>query len=47
MQGIRNVVVHEYFRVDLEILWQTITQDLTSLVPALREAVRGARPAGS
>lgn len=38
MRGIRNVVVHEYFRVDLQILWKTVTQDLPSLVPALREA---------
>ncbi|MFW6118906.1 MAG: DUF86 domain-containing protein [Planctomycetota bacterium] len=36
MQGIRNIVVHEYFRVDLEILWQTITHDLPPLVPVLK-----------
>lgn len=37
MKGIRNVVVHEYFRVDLQILWQTITRDLPALVPILQE----------
>ncbi len=35
MRGIRNIVVHEYFRVDVAILWQTITQNLPPLVPML------------
>jgi uncharacterized protein with HEPN domain len=35
MQGIRNVVVHEYFRLDVAILWQTITQSLPPLIPHL------------
>lgn len=26
--GMRNKVVHEYFGVDDEILWKTITEDL-------------------
>jgi uncharacterized protein with HEPN domain len=28
--------VHEYFRVDVDILWHTITGDLPTLVPFLR-----------
>ncbi len=40
MQAIRNVVVHEYFRVDVAILWQTITQNLPPLVPVLQEILR-------
>lgn len=35
MQGIRNIIVHEYFRLDVAILWQTITQNLPPLVPML------------
>ncbi|MBU1566219.1 MAG: DUF86 domain-containing protein [Proteobacteria bacterium] len=31
MKGIRNVLVHEYFGVDAEVLWRTITEDLPSL----------------
>lgn len=33
MIGMRNKVLHEYFGVDVEILWQTIQEDL----PPLRE----------
>jgi uncharacterized protein with HEPN domain len=33
--GMRNRIVHDYFEVDLEIVWQTVQQDL----PALREQI--------
>lgn len=36
MRGLRNVVTHGYFAVSLDILWQTITDDLPPLPPALR-----------
>jgi uncharacterized protein with HEPN domain len=35
MRGIRNVVAHEYFGVDAEILWQTARNDLPPLAPLL------------
>jgi uncharacterized protein with HEPN domain len=28
IRAIRNVIVHEYFRVDLSIIWETIQTDL-------------------
>ena len=31
----RNKVIHEYFGVDLEVIWRTVREDL----PALRAAV--------
>jgi hypothetical protein len=31
MVGVRNKILHEYFGVDVEILWQTIQEDLPSL----------------
>lgn len=37
MQGIRNVVVHEYFRIDELILWDTVERDLPPLVPMLED----------
>lgn len=35
MRGIRNAIVHEYFRIDVAVLWDTITHDLPPLVAAL------------
>jgi uncharacterized protein with HEPN domain len=36
MQAMRNFVFHEYFRMDVGILWQTVTQNLPPLIPQLR-----------
>jgi len=38
--GIRNILVHEYFGVDLGILWRTVTDDLPSLRPVLEDLLR-------
>ena len=35
LRGVRNVVVHEYFGVDSEILWETVRSDLPPLAPKL------------
>lgn len=35
MQGMRNIVIHEYHGVNLRIIWQTVTDDLPSIVPLL------------
>lgn len=35
MVGFRNLVVHDYLRVDLEFVWQIVSMDL----PALKEQV--------
>ena len=37
MQVIRNVIVHEYFRIEEEILWKTCQEDLQPLVPLLED----------
>jgi uncharacterized protein with HEPN domain len=31
MRGMRNVAIHEYFYVDLEIVWKTVKNDLPRL----------------
>lgn len=36
MQGLRNVIVHEYDHVDPGILWNVVHLDLPPLVPLLR-----------
>ena len=35
LRGVRNVVVHEYFGVDSEILWESVRSDLPPLAPKL------------
>ena len=39
MVGMRNVMIHEYDDVDLVIVWDTVQNDLSSLVAALEEIV--------
>ena len=36
MNEMRNVLIHEYFGVSLNIVWQAIQHDLPPLVPHLR-----------
>lgn len=31
MYGMRNRIVHDYFEIDLEVVWRTVKQDLPSL----------------
>jgi uncharacterized protein with HEPN domain len=31
MRAMRNIVIHQYFAVDLKVLWTTVTQDLPRL----------------
>jgi len=40
MGDMRNVVIHEYFGVDPEILWETIQQELSPLIPQLQEMLK-------
>lgn len=38
--GMRSVLIHEYFGVDYEILWETIRTDLPTLAPLLKSALQ-------
>ncbi len=39
VRGMRNVVIHEYFQVNLSIIWQTVQEDLASLEASLRQLI--------
>ncbi|MDY6936753.1 MAG: DUF86 domain-containing protein [Cyanobacteriota bacterium] len=37
MGDMRNIIFHEYFQIELEIVWRTIQNNLPALVPQLQE----------
>lgn len=39
MVGMRNRLIHEYFRVDLATVWETVKNDLPPLIAALERLV--------
>ena len=36
----RNKLIHEYFGINMQVVWQTIHEDLPMLIPALRKALK-------
>lgn len=40
IKDFRNLLVHEYFGVDLEIIWQVIQNDLPPLLEAAKEIIK-------
>lgn len=36
MRGMRNILLHEYFGVNVEILWQTVVNDLPPVISTLQ-----------
>ena len=40
MRAMRNMLIHEYFGVDLWIIWQTIQQDVPSLIHQIRHVLQ-------
>ncbi|MDX2211949.1 MAG: DUF86 domain-containing protein [Oculatellaceae cyanobacterium bins.114] len=39
VRGMRNIVIHEYFQVNLSIIWQTIQEDIVLLEISLRQLI--------
>jgi uncharacterized protein with HEPN domain len=37
MRGMRNLVVHQYENVDLDLTWDTITRQIPPLIPVLND----------
>jgi uncharacterized protein with HEPN domain len=40
--GFRNVVVHAYMSVDLDIVWEVVRRQLVDLLPTLEQILDGA-----
>lgn len=38
--GMRNVLVHGYFHIDTDIVWETATRDLPALKPGIERLLR-------
>lgn len=39
MRALRNLAIHEYFRVNMETIWLTIREDLPPLIEQVRELI--------
>lgn len=42
MIGMRNIVVHEYFGVSLELIWEVAVKDTSELKPLIRQLIKDA-----
>lgn len=40
MRGMRNIVAHEYFGVDLKVVWDTATRDVPAIIEPLQTLYR-------
>jgi uncharacterized protein with HEPN domain len=40
MAGMRDKLIHEYFGIDLEILWKVAKEDIKSIRPAIRQILK-------
>lgn len=40
MIGLRNIAIHEYFGIDLEIIWEIITKNLPETKPLIRKLLK-------
>jgi uncharacterized protein with HEPN domain len=38
--SMRNKLIHEYFGINMQVIWQTIQEDLPVLIPMLRTALK-------
>lgn len=41
MIGLRNIAIHEYFGVDLDIVWEIITKNLPETKPKIAVMLKG------
>lgn len=40
VKGMRNKLVHQYFGINIEVVWQTVQEDLPMLIPLLENILK-------
>jgi uncharacterized protein with HEPN domain len=40
MAGMRNKLIHEYFGVDLAVVWKTVEKDLPPLIQSIKQVLK-------
>jgi uncharacterized protein with HEPN domain len=40
MIGMRNILVHGYFEIDLDVVWDAVQQDIPLLKPAVEALLK-------
>ena len=40
IRGMRNLIIHEYHNVNLEVVWKTVTEDLPPFEERLKEILK-------
>ena len=38
--GFRNIAIHDYFGVDLSLVWKILTEGISSIKPALQKILK-------
>lgn len=46
ISGMRNILVHGYFEIDTDLVWDAVTRDVPALKPAIEQLLASLDPGG-